>query len=666
MKLFHQYKLFSALKRTEYAAAALVLMASVLLGAFRVVQSARALSDTTPMELVSLSVGSSSVDVSTADAYVDLTGEVFEDLSGFGSIQYYYTSPSGQQIIEGDANGDPQFINELIRFPQYSEAGLWRPTFTLVDLATNSVTLTPNELANLGFSLDITVLPGTHDTTAPSLDTLAFNASTIDVSNAEQYYLGDITLTEDLAGTDLNRSYVQFTSPSGNQKSTGFIGELGNGEYIITTPFRQYAETGTWELAVTLVDAVGNTRSYDSDDLALLNLPNSVEVTGVQDTTNVTINSLDFTASYPPASDIIPNSAKVTIYGEFIDNLSGVGNVDLNYHSQTSNQVAPGILSTANDDYVFTIFMPVYAAEGDWLPRMVTTDVTGNTQVLEYADLVNLGFDLKLSIAQSETEAVVEDGTITTDITNDGATPSDPFEASVTTPLAGDVTITQVALTEPLGSNDYLVFDQQYDISAPVATPEDPLVLTFRVDQSKLQGQTAATLAVFRNGVLVENCVTPGVTDPDPCVDQRSTLGDGDVELTVRTSQASIWFIGYEVPTGPTYNFVKFKNPVKPAPKLNSAEDGQTVPVKFSLGGDYGLAVLPAGIATSQRIKCNSKEPIGEETAIRLTNGGGLSINDNSIYSFKWKTLSKWDDTCRQLILRFSNGEVVTAYFKFD
>ncbi len=210
------------------------------------------------------------------------------------------------------------------------------------------------------------------------------------------------------------------------------------------------------------------------------------------------------------------------------------------------------------------------------------------------------------------------------------------------------------------------MFDQQYDIEAPAATPENPIELRFRVDASSLQGQTAQTLVVFRNGSLVENCITPGITDPDPCVTQRNTLGDGDVELVVLTSHASVWILGYPAQTTPTYTFNNFKKPVKSAPNLNNVEEGSTIPVKFDLGGDQGLNVLPTYIAKSQKIKCSTKQPLGDATEISINNNGGLSINSEGIYKFNWKTLKKWEDSCRQLILEFTNGETVVAYFKFD
>lgn len=650
--------------RLGYGALAVLYLLALFLPSLYALRKARALSDTTPMELVSLAVSTNTVDVTNDDGYADLTGEVFEDLSGFQSIEFYYTSPSGDQKIESDANGDPQYINELLRFPQYSEPGVWRPTFTLIDVASNSITYTPDELAGLGFTVDITVTSSLSDLEAPELESLSFDQSSYDNSSSEFLFTGTATVTDNLSGIDQTSSYILFTSPGGEQKKYGQVSSVSGDSYIVTALFPQYAEVGRWNLQVVLSDPVGNTRTYETTDLSALTMPSELEVTGLSDTTPVSIDAFDFTASFPPIGDTIANSAKVTIFAEFSDNLSGVASVDLQYQSQTSTQIAPAIPSVVDDVWQYTVFIPVYAATGAWLPVMTTYDNAGNTQTYNHNDLQLLGYDMELNLDQAESGEVADDGIVSTDPEADGATSADPFEASVQTPVSGIVSITQVELTDPISSNDYLVFNKQYDINAPSASAEEPLILTFTIDSGSLQGQTASTVAVFRNGELVENCVTPGVTDPDPCVDGRSTLPDGDVELVVRTSEASIWFLGYQASTGPSYTFKKFFKQVKSAPALNKEKSGSTVPVKFSLGGNQGLDVLPEEVAQSQRIKCSTKAPIGEATPILVRGEDQLKFHENK-YKFKWKTLKQWEGTCRQLILSFSNGETVVAYFDF-
>ncbi len=639
---------------------------------------ANSLSDTVAPQLTSLDAAQTAVDTSSAPVSVVLNGTFTDNLSGFGSAYFHYTSPTGNQVIEGTLSATGSNVSGAVQFPQYAETGEWTATVTLIDLATNSASYTSSELASLGDSA-ITISSSPSDTTAPTLDSLVFDVNGVDTTTGNGFFSGTVIATDNLSGIDFERSRIMFRSPSGTQTTNTIIEPLSGNTYFVNLVFNQYSELGNWTTSLVTVDKANNTRLYDTEELDLLGFPTIVNVTGIEDTTPPTIVDLSFSSSYPLIGDELPSSAKVTIFGEFADNISGFEKAYITYHSQSSTQVAP-VIDIQNDPRFtqYTVFIPPFAASGVWLPEMRIVDHAQNSTTLSHQDLLNLGYNLAIDIAANEGGTAPADGTITTDVDNSGATVTEPFVAAVQTPVAGDINITQVSLNDPVSANDYLVFDQQYDISAPDATAEDPLQLTFRVDSSALQGQTAATVVVFRNGELVAECTDPVQAVPDPCVSARNTLPDGDVELTVRSSHASIWFLGYAAPTGPSYSFQRFKG-VKSTPALNKEKSGSTVPVKFELGGDFGLDVLPAEIATSQQINCSSKTPIGTATSINTT-GGGLKIhgddededeeedeNEQSDvrYKFNWKTMKNWKNTCRSLQLNFSNGEEVNAYFDF-
>lgn len=130
-----------------------------------------AVSDTTPMNFTSLSVSTNAINVNDAIQQVTLTGQFEDDLSGYGSIQFYYASPSGAQVYEGSASSDgiAQFDGG-VDFQRYAEPGVWKPTFTIADASGNTQTLTPTELDQLGFNLNITVTSDTPDLEAPVLE----------------------------------------------------------------------------------------------------------------------------------------------------------------------------------------------------------------------------------------------------------------------------------------------------------------------------------------------------------------------------------------------------------------------------------------------------------------------------------------------------------------
>jgi alpha-tubulin suppressor-like RCC1 family protein len=140
--------------------------------------------------------------------------------------------------------------------------------------------------------------------------------------------------------------------------------------------------------------------------------------------------------------------------------------------------------------------------------------------------------------------AVPETGGCTTDTEQDGATPLDPFETTVVSPDGGSCTIAEgLALGTPaLG---YRIFGQEIVITAPPASGAQPLTIVFTIDASQIPpGQSAYAIRLTRDGQEVMTCAGhSGQAVPDPCVAQRRRLADGDVEITVLTSHASIWHL---------------------------------------------------------------------------------------------------------------------------
>ena len=111
------------------------------------------------------------------------------------------------------------------------------------------------------------------------------------------------------------------------------------------------------------------------------------------------------------------------------------------------------------------------------------------------------------------------------------------------------------------------------------------------------------------------------------------------------------------------YPFTGFFQPVDNAPTLNHVNAGQSIPVKFSLGGDQGLNILAAGYPVSQQVACSTSVPIDqiEETITanqRLTYSGGQ-------YNYVWKTDKSWSGTYRQFTLRLIDGTDHVALFSF-
>lgn len=640
-----------------------------------------AISDTTPVTVSAMTVSTNSVTVDDADALLTINGTVSDDLSGFASMQLYYTSPSGHQVAEGQMTNstDNSFAAE-VTIPRYAEAGTWVPAATFMDTATNVLTLSHEELATRGFSLDVTVTSSTPDTTAPTLTTFRImDSQSISVVDDQAFVQIEAIMPDDLSGVaETEAPYVdatiRYVSPSGNQSfSASFQAIPAPDEYhtIVTLP--QHIEVGIWLAQITIADRAGNVRVYDANDLANLGFSTSLTIASEPDTTPPSVTSMDFTPLQQDYYDSVTFSGgpMATLELHVADDYSGVGSPDLIYRSTTSSQVVTAVgWSMYNDNSTarlqYLVNLPKYAAEGDWLPELSTMDYAGNQKTFSYSDLLALGFDMKITVGSNVTEDIDAGDTVTTDVLGTGATESNPVQAAVTSPVPGSVSVTSVDTASVAGEfTGYSLLPQQYSIAAPSAEPENPLVLAFTIDSSQLEGVNPNDITIFRDGTATGECLGSAVADPDPCVTSISTDSHGDVTIVVNSSHASQWVFGTKTSDQPEFTFKGFKKPIQAAPELNKDKAGSAIPVKFSLGGDFGLDVLVADSPTSQEVDCQTFQPKGDETSTISTDKKDLKINGNDYYRYDWKTLKKWDGTCRELKFTFTTGETASAYFKF-
>jgi hypothetical protein len=108
---------------------------------------------------------------------------------------------------------------------------------------------------------------------------------------------------------------------------------------------------------------------------------------------------------------------------------------------------------------------------------------------------------------------------------------------------------------------------------------------------------------------------------------------------------------------------------------LNKAQAGQAIPVKFSLTGYQGLDVF-SGAATpdttddypkSQQIYCDPSAAAMsiEETIVNPGNSSLTYAAGSDQYTFVWKTEKSWNNTCRQLVIKFKDGQTRRANFQF-
>ena len=112
--------------------------------------------------------------------------------------------------------------------------------------------------------------------------------------------------------------------------------------------------------------------------------------------------------------------------------------------------------------------------------------------------------------------------------------------------------------------------------------------------------------------------------------------------------------------------FTGFAPPVDAQPLVNRMKAGGAVPVKFGLGGDFGLGIFESGYPISRAVACDSGLPT-DLVEVTVAAGGSSLTYDPATeqYRYVWKSDKKWIG-CRELILRFSDGSEQRATFMFD
>jgi hypothetical protein len=117
----------------------------------------------------------------------------------------------------------------------------------------------------------------------------------------------------------------------------------------------------------------------------------------------------------------------------------------------------------------------------------------------------------------------------------------------------------------------------------------------------------------------------------------------------------------------PVYTIQGFLQPVDNPPAVNLLKAGQAVPVKFSLGDNFGLAILAPGYPQSQAVSCSAAATADQVEQTVTAGSSSLSYDALSgQYTYVWKTDKSWAGTCRRLTLKFADGQEKAAEFKFS
>ncbi|HYC36971.1 MAG TPA: PxKF domain-containing protein [Usitatibacter sp.] len=184
-----------------------------------------------------------------------------------------------------------------------------------------------------------------------------------------------------------------------------------------------------------------------------------------------------------------------------------------------------------------------------------------------------------------------------------------------------------------------------YDVST-TATFNGPVTLCFGWTEGQFANESAIALWHFESGAWRD--VTTA----------RDTVGN---TVCGRTTSLSPFALMERA-----FAFAGFYAPVENTPTFNLRNAGSSVPLKFSLGADHGLAVIAAGYPASLAVACDGgagSEALDEAAG---TGAEGLTFDASSgRYQYVWKTQKSWEGSCRQFVIRFTDGTERRASFKF-
>jgi hypothetical protein len=113
------------------------------------------------------------------------------------------------------------------------------------------------------------------------------------------------------------------------------------------------------------------------------------------------------------------------------------------------------------------------------------------------------------------------------------------------------------------------------------------------------------------------------------------------------------------------YTWTGFFSPVANQPAINVVKGGNGVPVKFSLGGNFGLGILAAGSPASSQVPCSGGTDNTVSQSVTAGSSGLQYDPSSNQYTYVWKTSSAWSGTCRRLHVTLNDGSTHSATFQF-
>jgi hypothetical protein len=177
-----------------------------------------------------------------------------------------------------------------------------------------------------------------------------------------------------------------------------------------------------------------------------------------------------------------------------------------------------------------------------------------------------------------------------------------------------------------------------------------------------LKEEVVAAYSCSDGGSGLASCAGPVA---DGALVDTSTVGAHEftVEAADRAGNTSKATARYQV----IYDFDGFLWPVRNPPRVNKRTAGSAVPIRFILAGRMGLDVIEEGWPQVAEVDCDFSEhpESGEAVEPAKWFKHPLARWRRTHYFLLWKTDKKWAGSCRQFMVKLTDGTVKRANFEF-
>ncbi len=112
------------------------------------------------------------------------------------------------------------------------------------------------------------------------------------------------------------------------------------------------------------------------------------------------------------------------------------------------------------------------------------------------------------------------------------------------------------------------------------------------------------------------------------------------------------------------FGFSGLFQPVDNLPTVNVAKAGSSIPMKFGLGGNFGLSIFRSGYPAATKVACGATTSL--DAIEELTTSSGLQYDaTTSQYQYNWKTPKACAGSCYTIELGLIDGSGRTTFLRF-